>query len=112
VKKIEAIIQPHRLNDVTSTLKALGVGGMTVCDVNGHGRQQGRVTLYRGREYALDLLPKVKVEICVEDVRAAEVVEAMMEAARSGNIGDGKIFVSPVEDAYRIRNQDRGEAAL
>jgi nitrogen regulatory protein P-II 1 len=112
MKKIEAIIQPHKLEPVREALKALGIDGMTVLEVRGHGRQKGHKEVYRGMEYEVDLLPKVKLEMVVPDSRADEVVEALAQAARSGKIGDGKIFVCNVEEAIRIRNGDRGEGAL
>ena len=110
--KIEAIIQPHRSEQVRNALKAIGVDGMTVTDVRGHGRQKGHKEVYRGREYNVDLLPKTKVEMVVPENRSEEVIETIMTAARTGKIGDGKIFVFPVGEAIRIRNNDRGEPAL
>jgi nitrogen regulatory protein P-II 1 len=112
VKKIEAIIQPFRLEEVKGALKAIGVDGMTITEVRGHGRQKGHTEVYRGMEYKVDLLPKVKIEMVVADQRQDEVVQALVASARSGKIGDGKIFVYEVEDAIRIRNDDRGDAAL
>lgn len=112
MKKIEAIIQPFKLEDVKEALKGIGVDGMTITEVRGHGRQKGHKEIYRGQEYQVDLLPKVKVELVVPDVRVEEVVSTLAGAARSGKIGDGKIFILPVEQAIRIRNDDRGEAAL
>lgn len=112
MKKIEAIIQPFKLEDVKEALKGIGVDGMTIIEVRGHGRQKGHKEIYRGQEYQVDLLPKVKVELVVPDVRVEEVVSTLAGAARSGKIGDGKIFILPVEQAIRIRNDDRGEAAL
>ena len=112
MKKIEAIIQPFKTEDVKEALKGIGVDGMTITEVRGHGRQKGHKEIYRGQEYQVDLLPKVKVELVVPDVRVEEVVTTLAGAARSGKIGDGKIFVLPVEEAIRIRNDDRGEAAL
>jgi nitrogen regulatory protein P-II 1 len=112
MKKIEAIIQPFKFEEVKEAIKAIGVDGMTITDVRGHGRQKGHKEVYRGQEYQVDLLPKVKLELIVPDARLDEVVSAISRAARSGKIGDGKIFVLPVEDAIRIRNDDRGEAAL
>jgi len=112
MKKIEAIIQPHKLDDVKEALIGIGVDGMTISEVRGHGRQKGHTELYRGEEYKIDLLPKVKVEMIVPAARASQVVEALSAAARSGKIGDGKIFVSSIDDAIRIRNGDHGEAAL
>ena len=112
MKKIEAIIQPHKLEDAKEALKAIGVDGMTITDVRGHGRQKGHTEVYRGMEYKVDLLPKVKLELVVSDTRADEVLRTLSAAARTGKIGDGKIFVFDVADAIRIRNDDRGESAL
>jgi nitrogen regulatory protein P-II 1 len=112
MKKIEAIIQPFKLEEVKEALKAIGIDGMTITEVRGHGRQKGHKEVYRGQEYQVDLLPKVKVEMLVADARVDEVVASVVKAARSGKIGDGKIFILPVEGAIRIRNDDRGEAAL
>ena len=112
MKKIEAVIQPFKLEEVKEALKAIGVDGMTVSEVRGHGRQKGHKEVYRGQEYQVDLLPKVKVELVVAGSRADEVIAALSAAAKTGKIGDGKIFVYDVADAIRIRNDDRGEAAL
>jgi nitrogen regulatory protein P-II 1 len=112
MKKIEAIIQPHKLDQVKEALKAIGVDGMTISEVRGHGRQKGHKEVYRGMEYNVDLLPKVKVELVVPDSRLAEVTQTLVAAARTGKIGDGKVFVYDVADAIRIRNDDTGEAAL
>jgi nitrogen regulatory protein P-II 1 len=112
MKKVEAIIQPHKLEDVREALKNVGVDGMTISDVRGHGRQKGHKEVYRGQEYTVDLLPKVKVEIAVPDSQVEATVKALAEAARSGKLGDGKIFISNLDDAIRIRNGDRGEGAL
>jgi nitrogen regulatory protein P-II 1 len=112
MKKIEAIIQPHKLDDVKTALHELGVEGMTVAEVRGHGRQKGHTEVYRGQEYKVDLLPKVKVEVVVPAARAEEIVTALTAAARTGKIGDGKIFVYDVAEAIRIRNGERGETAL
>jgi nitrogen regulatory protein P-II 1 len=112
VKKIEAIIQPHKLEDVKEALKSIGVDGMTISEVRGHGRQKGHKEVYRGMEYQVDLLPKVKVELVIADARQDEVLRTLTTAARTGKIGDGKIFVYNVADAIRIRNDDRGDAAL
>ena len=112
MKKIEAIIQPHKLEDVKEALKNIGVDGMTITEVRGHGRQKGHKEIYRGMEYQVDVLPKVKVELVVADARQDEVLTTLAAAARSGKIGDGKIFVYDVADAIRIRNDDRGDAAL
>jgi nitrogen regulatory protein P-II 1 len=112
MKKIEAIIQPHKLEDVKEALKSIGVDGMTITEVRGHGRQKGHKEVYRGMEYQVDLLPKVKVELVIADTRQDEVLRTLTTAARTGKIGDGKIFVYDVADAVRIRNDDRGDAAL
>ncbi|MGB6430372.1 MAG: P-II family nitrogen regulator [Candidatus Acidiferrales bacterium] len=112
MKKIEAIIQPSKLDSVKEALIAIGVEGMTASEVRGHGRQKGHREVYRGREYNVDLLPKVKLEVVVSDARVDEIVRALSAAARTGRIGDGKIFVSNLEEVIRIRNDDRGEAAL
>ncbi len=112
MKKIEAIIQPHKLDAVKDALKSIGVDGITVSEVRGHGRQKGHTEIYRGQEYNVDLLPKVKLEMVVPDAQLDGIVKALGEAARSGNIGDGKIFVSSIDEAIRIRNGDRGELAL
>jgi nitrogen regulatory protein P-II 1 len=112
MKKVEAIIQPFKLDDVKEALKGIGVDGMTVSEVRGHGRQKGHKEVYRGQEYEVDLLPKVKLEMVVSDQRLEEVVRAVRLAARTGKIGDGKLFVYDVAEAIRIRNDDRGELAL
>lgn len=112
MKKIEAIIQPHKLEDVKEALKGIGVDGMTVSEVRGHGRQKGHTEVYRGQEYTVDLLPKVKLEIVVPDAQLDQTVSALSQAARTGKLGDGKIFVSSIEEAIRIRNSDRGDGAL
>ena len=110
--KLEAIIQPSRLDSVKDALLELGVDGMTISDVRGHGRQKGHTEVYRGREYTVDLLPKVKLEIVLPDDRVDATVNAILKSAATGKIGDGKIFLSRVEDAIRIRNQERGASAL
>jgi nitrogen regulatory protein P-II 1 len=112
MKKIEAIIQPSKLDSVKDALIAIGVEGMTASEVRGHGRQKGHREVYRGREYNVDLLPKVKLEIVVPASRKDEVIQTLSAAARTGRIGDGKIFVYDLEDAIRIRNDDHGESAL
>ena len=112
MKKIEAIIQPFKLDEVKKSLQALGIDGMTVSEVRGHGRQKGHTEVYRGQEYNIDLLPKLKMEMVVPASRSDEVVRALSGAARTGKIGDGKIFIYEVTDAVRIRNDERGEAAL
>jgi nitrogen regulatory protein P-II 1 len=112
MKKVEAIVQPFKLEDVKEALKNIGIDGMTISEVRGHGRQKGHKEVYRGQEYNVDLLPKVKFELVVPDVRLEEVLEAIAGAARSGKIGDGKIFVYDVAEAIRIRNNDRGDSAV
>ncbi|HVP56176.1 MAG TPA: P-II family nitrogen regulator [Candidatus Eisenbacteria bacterium] len=110
--KLEAIIQPNRFEAVKDALHELGVEGMTISEVRGHGRQKGHTEHYRGREYSVDLLPKTKIEMVVDDKLAERAVEAIVKAASSGKIGDGKIFLSKIDEAIRIRNQERGVAAL
>jgi len=112
MKKIEAIIQPHKLDEVKEALIGIGVEGMTISEVRGHGRQKGHTETYRGAEYKVDLLPKVKLEMFVPDSRVEQIVGVLGTVAKSGKIGDGKIFVSSIEEAIRIRNGDRGEGAL
>lgn len=112
MKKIEAIIQPSRFDSVKDALLEIGVEGMTVTEVRGHGRQKGHTEVYRGREYTLDLLPKVKIEMVLPDQRVGSAVEAILKAAKTGTIGDGKIFLTTVGDAIRIRNDEHGESAL
>ncbi|MFZ0592788.1 MAG: P-II family nitrogen regulator [Bryobacteraceae bacterium] len=112
MKKIEAIIQPHKLEEVKEALKAIGVDGMTITEVRGHGRQKGHKEVYRGMEYEVDLLPKIKIELVIADGRLDEITRSLVSAARTGKIGDGKVFIFDVADAIRIRNEDTGEAAL
>src|SRR5205809_3354103 len=112
MKKIECVIRPIKIDVVKEALSSIGIVGMTVSDVRGYGKQRGRTEKYRGNTYVVNLLPKVKIEIVVADDRAEEVVEIALEAAYTGEIGDGKIFVSTVEEAIRIRTGERGEAAL
>jgi len=112
MKKIEAIIQPHKLEDVKEALKGIGIDGMTISEVRGHGRQKGHKEVYRGMEYQVDLLPKVKIEMVVSDERSAEVIQTVVASARTGKIGDGKVFVYDVAQAIRTRNDDRGDGAL
>jgi nitrogen regulatory protein P-II 1 len=112
MKKLEAIIQPYKLEEVKEALKKIGIDGMTITEVRGHGRQKGHKEVYRGMEYQVDLLPKVKLELVVADSRLDEVTKTLGDAARTGKIGDGKIFVFDVAEAIRIRNDDRGETAL
>jgi nitrogen regulatory protein P-II 1 len=110
--KIEAIIQPAKLDTVKEALIEAGIEGITILEARGHGRQKGHTEFYRGREYTVDLLPKVKMEMVVVDSMKDKVIQAILGAARTGHIGDGKIFISRVEDAIRIRNDERGEAAI
>jgi nitrogen regulatory protein P-II 1 len=112
MKKIEAVIQPFKLDEVKDALKNIGIDGMTITDVRGHGRQKGHKEIYRGQEYNVDLLPKVKLEMVVPSARLEEVVATLTAAARTGKIGDGKIFIFEVAEAVRIRNDDRGDSAL
>ena len=109
---VVAIIRPNKFDSVKEALKDLGVEGMTVSEVRGHGRQKGHTETYRGREYDISLLPKLKVEMVVKDERVEPIVDAIIASAATGEIGDGKIFLYKAEDAIRIRNQDRGEIAL
>ena len=110
--KLEAIIQTSRLEAVKTALQDIGVEGMTVIEVRGHGRQKGHTEFYRGREYTVDLIPKIKIELVLTDAMVEKAVQAIIGAARSGKIGDGKIFLSKVDEAIRIRNDERGEGAL
>ncbi len=112
MKKIEAIIQPFKLDDVKEALKAIGIDGLTITEVRGHGRQKGHKEVYRGMEYEVDLLPKIRIETVVPDSRLDEITRSIASAARTGKLGDGKIFVYDVLEAIRIRNDDTGEAAL
>jgi nitrogen regulatory protein P-II 1 len=112
MKKIEAIIQPHKLDPVKEALKAAGIDGLTISEVHGYGRQKGHTEVYRGSEYKVDVLPKVKIELVLDDADLDRVVTVITEAARSGKIGDGKIFVSTIDEVVRIRNGDRGATAL
>jgi nitrogen regulatory protein P-II 1 len=112
MQKIEAIIQPSKLDAVKDALIEIGIQGMTILEARGHGRQKGHTEFYRGREYTVDLLPKIKLELVVADEMVDKVVQAILSAARSGKIGDGKIFVSRIDEAIRIRNDERGETAL
>lgn len=112
MKKVEAIIKPFKLDEVKENLNAVGVRGLTVSEVKGFGRQKGHTELYRGAEYVVDFLPKVKLEIIVTEDQVAKVVETIEKAARTGRIGDGKIFVTPVEEVVRIRTGERGEDAI
>ena len=112
MKKVEAIIKPFKLDEARNALGEIGVRGMTVSEVRGFGRQKGHSELYRGAEYVVEFLPKIKIEVVVPDDLVEKAVIALGESARTGNIGDGKIFVQPVEDAIRIRTGDRGDVAL
>ncbi|MGA3190277.1 MAG: P-II family nitrogen regulator [Bryobacteraceae bacterium] len=112
MKKIEAIIQPFKLDDVRAALQSIGIDGLTTSEVHGHGRQKGHTQVYRGNEYNVDLLPKIKLEIVIPASREEEVIGVLTNAAQTGKIGDGKIFVSDVSEVVRIRNGDRGESAL
>lgn len=112
MKKIEAIIQPHKLEEVKEALKKIGIDGMTITEVRGHGRQKGHKEVYRGMEYQVDLLPKVKIEMVVPDERSGETISTLSTAARTGKIGDGKIFVSAIEQAIRIRTEETDERAV
>jgi nitrogen regulatory protein P-II 1 len=112
MQKIEAVIQPSKLDAVKDALLAIGVEGMTILEARGHGRQKGHTEFYRGREYTVDLLPKIKIETVVADELLEKAVQAIITATRTGKIGDGKIFVSGIDEAIRIRNGDRGAAAL
>jgi nitrogen regulatory protein P-II 1 len=111
MKKIEAVVQPFKMDEVKTALKNIGIDGMTISEVRGHGRQKGHKEVYRGQEYNVDLLPKVKFELVIQDARLDEVIETITNAARSGKIGDGKIFIY-VSEAIRIRNGDRGDSAV
>jgi nitrogen regulatory protein P-II 1 len=110
--KIEAIIQTSKLDTVIDALREVGVEGMTVLEGRGHGRQKGHIEIYRGREYAVDLIPKIKIEMVLADDMVEKAIQAIMTAARTGKIGDGKIFLSKIQDAIRIRNDERGDSAL
>ncbi len=112
MKRVEAIIKPFKLDEVKEALASLGVEGMTVSEVKGFGRQKGHTEIYRGSEYTVDFLPKIKVEVVLADSRVAGAVEAIVKAAKTGKIGDGKVFVSPIENAIRIRTEETGERAV
>ena len=112
MKKIEAIIKPFKLDDVKEALNEIGIQGMTISEVKGYGRQKGHKEIYRGAEYIVDFIPKVKIEIVVEAERADTIVEEIREAASTGKIGDGKIFVSPIEEAIRVRTGETGKDAI
>src|ERR1017187_3043893 len=112
MKKIEAIIKPFKLNEVKDALHELGLQGMTVSEVKGFGRQKGHTEIYRGSEYTVDFLPKIKIEMILADAQVAQAIEAIVKSAQTGKIGDGKVFVLPVEEAVRIRTEERGEKAI
>jgi len=112
MKKIEALIKPFKLDEAKEALAEIGIQGMTVSEVKGFGRQKGHTEIYRGSEYTVDFLPKIKIEVIVADARVEEVVKVIIAAAQTGRIGDGKVFVLPVEDTVRIRTGERGETAL
>ena len=112
MKKIEAIVKPFKLDEIREALARAGVMGLTITEVKGFGRQKGHTELYRGAEYRVEFLPKVKVEILIEDAQVANIVDMLMTTARTGRIGDGKIFVLPVDDAMRIRTGERGPSAI
>ena len=112
MKKIEAIVKPFKLNEVKEALHELGLQGMTVTEVKGFGRQKGHTEIYRGSEYTVDFLPKIKIEIILPDAQIAQAIEAIVKSAQTGKIGDGKVFVLPVDEAVRIRTEERGEKAI
>jgi nitrogen regulatory protein P-II 1 len=112
MKKIEAIIKPFKLQDVKDALNALGIQGMTVTEVKGFGRQKGHTEIYRGSEYTVDFLPKIKIETVLPEAQVQTAVEAIIAAAKTGKIGDGKVFVTPVDDAWRIRTNESGDSAV
>jgi nitrogen regulatory protein P-II 1 len=112
MKKIEAVIKPFKLNDVKTALHELGIQGLTVTEVKGFGRQKGHTEIYRGSEYTVDFLPKVKIETVLPDEQTQAAVDAILKAAKTGKIGDGKVFVSTIDDAWRIRTDERGDAAV
>ena len=112
MKKIEAIIKPFKLEEVKSALTALEIQGMTVLEVKGFGRQKGHTEIYRGSEYTVDFLPKIKIETVLPDAQVQQAVQAIIKAAKTGKIGDGKVFVSTIDDTYRIRTEERGDSAV
>jgi nitrogen regulatory protein P-II 1 len=112
MKKIEAIVKPFKLDDVKEAINEIGIQGMTISEVKGYGRQKGHKEIYRGAEYVVDFIPKVKIEVVVDDAKADQVVDKIIEAAKTGKIGDGKIFVYPVEEAIRIRTGEKGHDAI
>jgi len=112
MKRIEAIIKPYKLDDVKERLRAIGVTGMTVCEVKGFGRTGGKTEVYRGSAYVVDFVPKIRIEVVASDAMASDVVDAIVTAAKTGKIGDGKIFVTPIDEAIRIRTGERGDDAV
>ena len=112
MKKIEAIIKPFKLNEVKAALNEIGIQGMTVSEVKGFGRQKGHTEIYRGSEYTVDFLPKIKIETVLLDAQVPQAVQAIIKAAKTGKIGDGKVFVSTIDDTYRIRTEERGDSAV
>jgi nitrogen regulatory protein PII len=112
MKKIEAIIKPFKLNEVKTALNDIGIQGMTVTEVKGFGRQKGHTEIYRGSEYTVDFLPKIKIESVLPDNLAAQAVQAIIKAAKTGKIGDGKVFISTIDDAFRIRTEEQGDSAV
>jgi nitrogen regulatory protein PII len=112
MKKIEAIIKPFKLNDVKTALNEIGIQGMTVVEVKGFGRQKGHTEIYRGSEYTVDFLPKIKIETVLPDALVQPAIQAIIKAAKTGKIGDGKVFVSTIDDTYRIRTEERGDSAV
>jgi len=112
MKKIEAIIKPFKLNDVKTALNEIGIQGMTITEVKGFGRQKGHTEIYRGSEYTVDFLPKIKIESVLPDNLAAQAVQAIIKAAKTGKIGDGKVFVWSIDDAFRIRTEEQGDSAV
>jgi nitrogen regulatory protein PII len=112
MKKIEAVIKPFKLNEVKEALNGIGIQGMTVTEVKGFGRQKGHTEIYRGSEYTVDFLPKVKIETVLSEDQVTAAVQAIMKAARTGKIGDGKVFVSTIDDAFRIRTEETGDSAV
>ena len=112
MKLVTAIIQPHRLDDVKAALEAAGIRGMTVSEANGYGRQRGHTEVYRGAEYTVDLVPKVRLEVLVDDEAGATIADVIVQAAQTGKIGDGKVWVSPVDDVVRVRTGEHGSGAL
>ncbi len=112
MKKIEAIVKPFKLNEVKTALNEIGIQGMTVIEVKGFGRQKGHTEIYRGSEYTVDFLPKVKIETVLPDELVPQAVQAIIKAAKTGKIGDGKVFVSTIDDTYRIRTEERGDSAV